>query len=145
MNSALESRMRVMLVRFHSDYHHTLLARDGGINAFAFLHRRREASRPLFRHARLPCGFVVLARQRRCGALEHVEHGEGEDWREIDAAERWNDASEQVQVRVAQRRQRVHDLSRRVREPRQDQSTDDQSVIYVERREDPARDDAQHI
>ena len=82
MNSALESRMRVMLVRFHSDYHHTLLARDGGINAFAFLHRRREASRPLFG-------------TRACPVASSYSHGNA-------AAVPWNTLST-VKARIGER------------------------------------------
>lgn len=88
--------------------------------------------------------LVVFARQCRSGALEHVKDGECQDGGEIDPAKGRDDASEQVEVRVAKRRQGVRELPRWIREPRQDESTDDECVVNVQRGEDAARNDALH-
>lgn len=76
--------------------------------------------------------------------MENVENGKRENRREIDATERRNDSSEESQVRVAQRGQRVHELTGRIREPSQDEAADEQGVVNVQRAVDTTRDDAFH-
>lgn len=97
--------------------------------------------------AALPSSFSFsllghLARERRGRAREQVQRHKRQDRREVDrATERGDDASEQVQIRVGERRQGGDDGLRRLRPPREEQPADDRSVVEGQERRDARGED----